>query len=232
MQKAKKNKYFAKFFYFYLHYYLIRRHFSFVDVIGKLHHSSSTPTIHIANHSSWWDGLLLFYLIHQTSTDAHYMMMEEEGIEKYPFFRKLGAFSVNRNKPKDILRTFKYCETLLHQNKHIWLFPQGRIQHQDTPITFERGLAHLLDNNHIANVQIVTLHYYFTEKQKPSVLLICSDTIKTEDESESLSMYEQAMTNQLTRQKNILIKKEMTDSYSLIKPSKSTSDWLDWWKRQ
>lgn len=232
MQKAKKNKFFARFFYFYLHYYLIKKHFSAIHVVGKLHHSSNTPVIHIANHSSWWDGLLLFYLIHQTSLDSHYMMMDEEGIKKYPFFRKLGAFSVNRNKPKDLLRTFKYCETLLHQNKNIWLFPQGRIQHQDVAITFERGLTHLLDKNPTASIQIVTLHYYFTEKQKPSVSILCSNLIDIDDGNTSTHIYEQAMTNQISRQKNMIIKEEMIDFTELLKPSKSTSDWLDWWKRQ
>ena len=65
-------------------------------------------------------------------------MMDEPGLKQYPFFRKLGAFSINREQPKEIVQSLRYSKKLIDQNMPVWLFPQGEIQHQEIrPLEFQ-----------------------------------------------------------------------------------------------
>ncbi|WP_058305858.1 lysophospholipid acyltransferase family protein [Gracilibacillus massiliensis] len=168
MINAKKDHRFEKIFYYYQQYYLIPKHFSLVSSKGELDEEQHLPTIYIANHSSWWDGLLLFQLTQKTSMEDHYIMMTEEGLKQYRFFRKLGAYSVRRDHPKDLIQSLRYTQTLLEHGKKVWLFPQGSIQHQHIPdYQFMRGIGLLLSMFDQVMIKPVTFHYYFHERQKP-----------------------------------------------------------------
>ena len=46
----------------------------------------------IANHSSWWDGLVTFYLNNAVLKTDLYAMMSEQGMKDFPFFNELGLF--------------------------------------------------------------------------------------------------------------------------------------------
>ena len=97
MIPAKKNYLFDKGFELYLNP-LLRRSFS--GLLGRgIQKPPANPVIFIANHSSWWDGLLFFFLNRTVWKHDIHMMMDEKGLVEYSFFRFLGAFSINRAKP-------------------------------------------------------------------------------------------------------------------------------------
>ncbi|MET3682789.1 1-acyl-sn-glycerol-3-phosphate acyltransferase [Alkalibacillus flavidus] len=166
MIEANKRLGFKRLFYLYQKYHLIRKHFSTVSITGDIDEKTEVPTIYIANHSSWWDGLLIFQLTERFSKNDHYIMMNESGLNEYRFFQKLGAYSVNRDQPKDVVRSLLYTQDLIAQGKKIWLFPQGAIEHPQAPLQFQKGIGYLIQQFEKAAVKPVTFHYYHYEHPK------------------------------------------------------------------
>ncbi|QXE00235.1 lysophospholipid acyltransferase family protein [Terribacillus sp. DMT04] len=208
MIQAEKKRWFIELFAAYQKYYLLPRHFDRVEATGVVQ-SPVKPAIFIANHSSWWDGLLVFQATERLLKGNHYMMMAQKGMEEHRFFRKLGAFSVDKQKIRDVLISLHYARQLLESGNHVWLFPQGEILHQDKrPYLFQTGIGYLLQQSDCPVVP-VTLHYYFGEKKKPSAALHFGEPI-TEDwqnmTRDSISMYlSKILEDQADMQKQTII---------------------------
>ncbi len=236
MITAKKNKRFEKLFYSYLKKYLLKRHFHTIELEGKLDVENSLPVLYIANHSSWWDGLLLFYMTQQQSNQEHYVMMDEQGVMAYPFFRKVGAYSINRSLPKDIVRTLRYSEQLLRDQHVVWIFPQGQIQHQAIrPFHFQSGIGYLLQQFEQVNVKPISFHYYFGESQKPIASIRAGEQQLIEGSTQSraywTSYFERVLQEQVDAHQMAVIQEEQADLLLLMQPSKSTSDRFDAFKK-
>ncbi|MFD1030057.1 lysophospholipid acyltransferase family protein [Metaplanococcus flavidus] len=168
MIEAKKSRLFEKAFALYL-FSLMRR--SFTRFLGQgIQEIPRQPAIFIANHSSWWDGLLFFFLNRTVWKHDIHMMMHEKNLKKYSFFRYLGAFSIDKQNPKDIIRSLQYTEDLLKQGKSVVLFPQGDEYHQEIrPLSFHSGIGYLLDKHPEIPVVPITFYYSFGHEQKPEV---------------------------------------------------------------
>ena len=95
MIEANKSAVFEAFFHIY-NRWLIRRFFHQVLLTQEAYKpEQGKGSIYMLNHSSWWDSLMLFYLTKTVMNVDAVAMMEEEGLRRFPFFRKLGAFSIN-----------------------------------------------------------------------------------------------------------------------------------------
>ncbi len=95
------------------------------------------------NHFSWWDG----FLIHKIQREFYpertfYILMLEEQLKVYYFFKFLGAYSIKLNNPKGIVETFEYTRKILKQKKTFAaIYPQGAIEPFDKePLTVKKGL--------------------------------------------------------------------------------------------
>jgi 1-acyl-sn-glycerol-3-phosphate acyltransferase len=126
------------------------------------------PIIFIGNHSNWWDGLIAFHLSTDLfGLDAH-VMMDEEQMRRYSFFRWIGAFSVNRRVPREAFRSLWYAASLFDRpNRALWMYPQGKMLPNDSrPMTFERGILRLIDS--LPGLQIIPIasRYEFLMEQK------------------------------------------------------------------
>lgn len=134
------------------------------------------PIIFFANHSCWWDGLIVFYLVHDLLKFDGYLMSIAKQLRKYSFFRWIGAFSIDRESPISAYRSLEYTVSLLTtKNKKpraVWIFPQGDLLSNDyRPIEFLRGLSWVI--KHVANVQLVSVafRYEFINEQLPELFL-------------------------------------------------------------
>lgn len=189
---------------------LIRSSFSRIlgQGVGAL---PEKPVLFIANHSSWWDGLLFFYLNRTVWHHDIHMMMHEEGLQKHRYFRYLGAFSINRKKPKEILTSLQYAETLLKQGKSVVLFPQGDEFHLETrPLAFQTGVAYLME--HCPEVPVVPLSFYYSfgHQQKPEIWIrqhqsVLASTIEHMTRKEKTLYLQKLCTEQLDSLKNTVI---------------------------
>ncbi|SDB90615.1 1-acyl-sn-glycerol-3-phosphate acyltransferase [Pelagirhabdus alkalitolerans] len=236
MIPANKRPMFRRVFYAYLKRVLIKKHFGKVTFEGALDVPTPEATIYIINHSSWWDGLMLYYLTESLSQQDHYVMMDEEGLTSYPFFRKLGAFSVNRRKPRDLIQTFQYMDKLFDQGHPVWIFPQGKVEHQEKlPYQFEKGIGRIIKMRGTVTVKPITFHYYFPEEQKPVLSIKAGDPVLAKNQersrSEWTSYFEAVLTKQYTEHKKAIVNDinyhKREDLIQLKKQSSSISDWLD-----
>jgi 1-acyl-sn-glycerol-3-phosphate acyltransferase len=130
---------------------LIRRYFNSLQVLNSANFAESTSTIPLIiylNHSSWWDGLVAFELSRKLKLDS-FIMMEEKNLKRFSFFRKIGAFSIDRDNRRSSIKSLDYIVDLLENkpNSALWIFPQGEILHNDVrPLVFYNGIHELLKN--------------------------------------------------------------------------------------
>lgn len=180
MIEAKKSRLFEKGFALYL-FPLMRR--SFAHFLGyNIRKIPQQPAIFIANHSSWWDGLLFFFLNRTVWKHDIHMMMHEKNLKKYKFFRNLGAFSIDKQNPKDIIRSLQYAEELLKGGKSVVLFPQGDEFHQEIrPLTFHSGIGYMLEKHPEVPVIPITFYYSFRHEQKPEVWIHQGSSLSIEE---------------------------------------------------
>jgi 1-acyl-sn-glycerol-3-phosphate acyltransferase len=128
---------------------MIRSHFHAIYACGAeaiRGLESGKATIGFANHTNWWDGVLLMFLTRFQPRRAFYCMMEEKQMRHYPFFSWLGAFSVDLESGVQSAATVRYALKLLNDsNTFMWIFPQGEMVNETDPIEIKPGadfLAH------------------------------------------------------------------------------------------
>lgn len=239
MLHANKSKWFRQLFYTYQKLYLFPRHFHSVGLRGDVDSESLQPTLYIANHSSWWDGLMIFQMTEKASKGDHYIMMDEGQLARYSFFRKLGAFSVDKKKPRAVLESLTYATELLRAGKSVWLFPQGEIRAlEKRPLAFQSGLSYLLQKVPNTLVKPVTFYYAFDHQQKPTASAWFGPSVQEvwqEWNRKGLTAYlEEQLEAQLQEHKTVIME---TPDYpellfsSVVKTGKSTSDRFDRFKR-
>ncbi|MDO7906498.1 lysophospholipid acyltransferase family protein [Paenibacillus sp. JX-17] len=174
MLTAVKSRPFEAVFRRYNEFYLLRRRFRSIGMKGAIDplQAEGRPLIYIMNHSSWWDGLLAYHVLKKCSNHDHFMMMEERQLLQYPFFRKIGAFSMNAGSAPDIRRSLLYASSLLKQGGRVWIYPQGEIQHLETrPLIFKRGIGFMLGQLPEAAVVPVTLYHGMVQYDRPEATI-------------------------------------------------------------
>lgn len=175
MLEAKKSVLFEKIFAVY-NKNLLKRKFSSLRVSGFENLSkkdSSLPFLIFANHSSWWDGLVAFQISRELGLDS-FVMMEEKQLKNLPLFRKLGAFSIVREKPREASESIRYAVKLLKADSQVtlWIFPQGEILPNDLrPLKFFNGLAHIVEKVEKCAVVPLAMRFEFLGKFKPEIFV-------------------------------------------------------------
>ncbi len=108
-------------------------------------------------------------------------MMDEKQLSKFRFFRKLGAFSVDKTSLRGVLESLDFAEKLLRAGHHVWIYPQGDIRHQEArPMSFQSGVGYLLERCGNAIVKPVTVYYALGQEQKP-IATLCFGKERSED---------------------------------------------------
>ena len=126
----------------------------------------------VANHSCWWDLFLAHYLNEAIPLDG-YGMMQHANLSRFGFFRRIGAFSVDRSSPAGVKASIEYAAGLLAKPRTgVWLFPQGRIESNDVrPIVFEKGLRTLARKAGRIRLVTAALRYDFWQDEHPEALI-------------------------------------------------------------
>jgi len=193
------------------------------------------PVIYFMNHSSWWDGLLLYHAAQLTSRGDHYVMMEEEQLRQYAFFRKLGAYSINKENASSIRTSLQYTTELLHSGKRVWIFPQGEILHQDArPIEFRPGIGLLLRRSPRAVAVPVTLCHGMVQHDLPEISMQVGTPViedwKTWKSEEIATRLSKVLERQLNDHKSELVRigqGSLPGAIPLIRHVRSTSEKYD-----
>jgi 1-acyl-sn-glycerol-3-phosphate acyltransferase len=234
---AKKSRWFRRFFHFYNTNWLLRRSFYNIHLKGHFP-QTDRPLILIANHSSWWDGLISFYLSEECVHHDSYAMMAEEGISAFPFFRKIGAFSVNPSNPRSLIQSLNYARTKLIPHQAVWMFPQGAEEHlEKRPLGFKPGVAYLLEKEPEAIVVPITYYYTFRHEQRPELFIEIGPGLSfkakmNQDRKELTTILEHLLTSQLDNQKQDIVHEKIEDYSLLIRGIRTVSGWIDTFKKR
>lgn len=151
------------------------RRFEGLRVAGLEHlrgRTSKVPLVLYANHSSWWDGLVIFQAGWSCRVEQ-YAMMEERQLRAYPFHRKLGAFGVVRESPRDGARSIEYAGQLIKgTNRVLWIFPQGETLPSDArPLMLYPGAARIIERAGVADAAPVAIRYEFLDDYRPEAFV-------------------------------------------------------------
>jgi chlorobactene lauroyltransferase len=175
MIKAKKSALFETIFLAYTRN-LFRRRFRRLNLLGLENlreRERDLPLVLYANHSSWFDPLAAFVVSKEAGLDA-FAMMEEKNLAKLPFFRRIGAFSVVRENPREAVKSLNYAADLLlaKPNRAVWIFPQGAIQPNDRrPLRLYNGTAKLIEKCGTALAAPVAMRFEFLIDFKPEAFV-------------------------------------------------------------
>ena len=173
MLEAKKSKWFENIFAIY-NRNLLKRRFHSLTVSGLDFLKNKNPQVPLmiyANHSSWWDGLVILEILRRY-TYENYVMMEEKQLKKLFLFRKLGAFSVVREKPREAIKSINYAANLLkvNTNRTLLIFPQGEILPNDIrPLKFYDGITKIIEKVGKCSALPIALRYEFLGNFKPEI---------------------------------------------------------------
>lgn len=155
----------------------LRAHFHRVHLFHEAPPDAFDPAvsrIYVANHCSFWDGIVLYHLLRRRRPQAAYCMIDEAQVREHPFFRRVGGFSVRRGDGRDALRAIDYAAGLLGASPcAVVVFPQGEIRPADErPMRFERGVARLIRAAPQARVLPVALRYEFWLEQRAEAMVL------------------------------------------------------------
>lgn len=224
MLTAQKKRWFDRVFSVYNRNLIKRRFHSLrVENLNNLKQKDkSVPLVIYLNHSSWWDGLILYQLGKITSLDQ-FVMMEEKQLKNLQLFRKLGAFSVVRESPRDAVKSINYAVELLKEktDRVLWIFPQGEIKPNDLrPLDFFHGISRIIQKLENCRILPVAFRYEFLNEFKPEIFVKVGEVqefqaLKDFDSKETTKNLEIKLTKLLDDLRND-IAAQNTESYENI----------------
>jgi 1-acyl-sn-glycerol-3-phosphate acyltransferase len=123
-------------------------------LVGKTFHEflfneveldSNKSVLLVANHFSFWDGLILYVLNDKLLYKKFHVMILEDTAKREGMLRYAGAFSVSKNS-RDILQSLDYAAELLNEPGNLVLmFPQGKLYSNFVnTVHFEQGLMRIV----------------------------------------------------------------------------------------
>jgi 1-acyl-sn-glycerol-3-phosphate acyltransferase len=133
----------------------------------------SIPTLLIANHTSWWDGLLAFVTGRELGLTAH-MLMEASSLRRYRAFSLAGAVPIRRGALRGAYEDLMAARACLRPGGGLWIFPQGaRRPAGERPTRLERGAAELaLAHGGPVRVCPVAFRYAHLSEQLPEAFAL------------------------------------------------------------
>lgn len=95
----------------------------------------------LANHFSFWDGLILHCINNKLFKKNFHVMVNEETAYKLHYLQYGGAFSINK-KSRQVLESLDYAVALLAEPYNlVLLFPQGKLfSNFVEDVRFEKGV--------------------------------------------------------------------------------------------
>lgn len=162
-------------FLFWFRYYvklLFYRRFDRVWLNQNYLPGKDRSTIYFLNHNSWWDGIIPLLLNEFHFRQHAGAIMDEEQIRKHPFFRKLGAYPIDRSTPGKAVKSLQFTVDFLNQKgKSVFIYPQGKLVDSNEPVIFESGLSWLSKHCEGVDFVPVALHQHTYYSDKPSLFI-------------------------------------------------------------
>ena len=182
MLKVRRSKLYTLWFSWYSRRQF-KRYFNSVRVFmeaGVQDMNPRIPVILYANHAYWWDGFWSPLCTEEFFHQNLHIIIEYKQLTKHRFFTRLGAFSLDRSRPRSIFETLQYAAELLttasERQNALWIFPQGKIEQVDKrPLLFFKGTASIvsrvLEKEALIYLVSVVSRIEYLDEQKPELFL-------------------------------------------------------------
>ena len=183
--------------------------------------------VFLANHSCWWDLFLVVHLNETIPVDG-YGMMEHFNMLRFGFFRRIGAFSVDRTDAASVRASLDYAAGLLKRPRAgVWIFPQGRMLGNDVrPLGFQPGLRALVRKAGRVRVVPVAFRFEFWQDERPEAFVRFGEpeSVEAADASAVVERMERRLTDELDCLKRDVTAQEATRFTTTLEGSGSISD--------
>lgn len=168
----------------------------------------SRSVLLLANHYSFWDTLLVYYLNKHFFKKKTHVLIIEKTMQRWPFLRHMGAFSITPNS-KDMLASLNYAGNLLNDPGNLVLiYPQGKLYSNfSTEIIFEQGLSRVIQQS-TKTFQCVMMASFIEnfEHKKPGAYIYLKSTDIASDDIKTINqLYQQHYTEAKAKQTQIVV---------------------------
>ena len=169
-----------------------KSNFSKFEIAGKLELTQDKSILLIGNHSTWWDGFIGWHLNQTLFKKKFHVLMLEEQLKKFWFFRYCGAFGIQPNSRKTI-ESLELSKNILNDpNNLLNYFPQGKFHSlYDLNPSFKKGIEKILIEKPTCQIIFFGIFFEFFENEKP-MLKVYLEEFKNMNENISKTDLEQA----------------------------------------
>ncbi len=129
--------------------------------------------------------------------------MEDKQMKQYPFFSRIGAFSVNLNDPRSSITSLRYAvQSMERANSCLFIYPEGELVPPSKRVSeFKPGLTWLYKK--MDGIEFVPIAFYIDQSKssKPDLYISIGEKVnfyKNMDSKELTSLFEDSV-NELTR---------------------------------
>lgn len=176
---------------------LFKRRFKKVWLRQEYDPVRENRTVYYLNHHSWWDGLIPFLLNEYHFKQNARALMEDKQMRRYGLFRKIGAFSINRDDPRKAITSLRYAvQSMQREHASLFIYPEGKIRPEATPMHFEGGLAWLHSKVPEVDYVPVAIHINTIRHDKPELFLYVGPEAQIPDgltNEETTKLFEQKL---------------------------------------
>lgn len=177
---AEESSLFKKIFKIYTRWLFYRR-FERVWIRQEYQPTDHSRTVYYLNHHSWWDGLIPFLLNEYRFHQQARAMMQKKQMQKYPFFKKIGGFSIDPVRPRSSIQTLRYAiSSMRRKNASLFIYPQGEITPPSAPLEFKKGLAWLCQQLPDCDFVPVALYIHTLRSDKPELHIFVNNKIEVD----------------------------------------------------
>lgn len=163
-------------------YHLFRSDFASVRLVGSV---PSVPdgasVLLLGNHSSWWDGFFVWLVNELYFRRRFHVMMLEDQLRRYWFFRYLGAYSIDPGGGRSVVESLSYTADILSQKDMlVSIFPQGEIEpNRRRPLLFRRGAERVVQGVSEGDVFVVPVAFRveLTLSRRPDLFIAMGSAV-------------------------------------------------------
>lgn len=176
---AKESKLFISLFDLYCRW-LFRRRFDEVQIQNDYRPVAGSKTLYYLNHHSWWDGLIPFLLNQKLFRQNARGMMEYKQLHRYPFFRRLGVFSVDLSSARSSVQSMRYAiQSMERSNAALYIYPQGQTEPFKTKnLQFKKGIGWLAKKLPEADLVPVGIYIHTLDSDKPRLKIQVGEPVQ------------------------------------------------------
>jgi 1-acyl-sn-glycerol-3-phosphate acyltransferase len=187
------------------HLYIFRelkKHFQAFYMINEFPEIPEDQSLLITpNHFTWWDGFFIDYLCTRFLKRQIYLMMLEEQLKRYWYFKLFGAYSIDPGNEPSVIETLDYTiNTLMDPMNFIVMYPQGVLEPYDKrPIVIKQGGLHYVITHSSRSFLILPIGFkinFFNEKF-PELSVRIGRIIESESVSDNLNRFKKEFINNL-----------------------------------